>query len=76
MFYFFILAVQGMVPLVPGRDLDWEEEMAKAQSQDCVPVLSEHPLYILYTSGTTGLPKVLSLKDNSTTADFLCGKTV
>uniref|UniRef100_A0A8C8BM21 Acyl-CoA synthetase short-chain family member 3, mitochondrial n=1 Tax=Otus sunia TaxID=257818 RepID=A0A8C8BM21_9STRI len=47
----------GHVPLAPGRDLDWEEELAKAQCSKCVSVPSDHPLYILYTSGTTGLPK-------------------
>ena len=38
-------------------DVDWAEAMATAQPADCVPVRATHPLYILYTSGTTGKPK-------------------
>ncbi|NND91782.1 MAG: propionyl-CoA synthetase [Granulosicoccus sp.] len=43
--------------MTPGRDLDWDAEMAEAEAVECVPVNSTHPLYILYTSGTTGSPK-------------------
>ena len=45
------------VALEEGRDLDWYEFQKGVEPADCVPVEGNHPVYILYTSGTTGAPK-------------------
>ena len=49
--------------LTAGRDIEWHDAVAKGTPADCVPVLATDPLYILYTSGTTGQPKGI-VRDN------------